>query len=254
MFWRYIDSGHPLYELDSPYRQVIFNYYEKMDAILGEVLKRASLDTDIIVLSDHGFNSFRKAVHINSWLRDNGFLYLKPGVKEGREFFEDVDWHRTKAYALGFGGIYLNMSGREYSGIVQEQEARVLKQEIYAGLKKLKDADSGGQVIKEVYFKEQVFSGPYIDQAPDLFVGFNAGYRASWQTALGAAPSLIMEDNKRKWSGDHLIDYSLVPGVFFTNKKMGLKEPSLIDIAPSVLHLYGIPKPKEMEGDALFKE
>lgn len=253
MFWRYLEQRHPLYEASSDYKNTIFKYYEKIDQILGDVLKKISQDTTLIVLSDHGFSSFCKSVHLNRWLLENRFLFLKEEKDESKEFFKDIDWSKTKAYALGFGGIYLNRIGREYYGIVSEPEVQELKEAIKEGLKQLKDAQSGEFVVKNVYFQEEIFQGPYVKDAPDLVVGFNAGYRASWQTALGGVPNLLIEDNRKKWSGDHLIDSTLVPGLIFVNKKLDLKDPSIIDIAPTILSLFGIPESKEMPGKTLFK-
>ncbi len=254
MFWRYLDTRHFLYEENSRHKDVISKYYEKIDQLLGLVLKRMDQDTTLIILSDHGFNYFRKAVNLNRFLADNGLLFLKEGKKEGRDFFEDVDWSKTKAYALGFGGIYLNRIGREYYGIVDASEAQGLKQEIINKLRQLKDPQSKEAVVNNVYTKEEIFQGRYSKDAPDIFVGFNAGYRASWQTALGGTPGGLFEDNKKKWSGDHLIDSGLVPGVIFINKKLGLKEPAIIDIAPTVLNLFGIAKSDEMQGKVLFRD
>lgn len=254
MFWRYLDELHPLHQNDPLYKDTIFKYYEKIDHILGEILKKIDEDTTAIVLSDHGFGPFRRSVHLNRWLLEHGYLSLKEGTKESREFFEDIDWSKTKAYALGFGGIYLNKIGREYYGIVAYDEEQNLKQDIAKGLEQLKDPQSGEMVIKKVYFKEDIFQGPYINDAPDLFVGFNLGYRASWQTALGGVPASLIEDNKKKWSGDHLVDSHLVPGVLFMNKKIELKEPSIIDIAPTVLGLFNIDRPKEIQGKFMFKD
>jgi len=253
MFWRYIDTQHPLYEKESLYKDTIFRYYEKIDQIIGEILKNLDKNTTLIVLSDHGFSSFRKAVHLNRWLLQNEYLSLKEGRKEGREFFEDMDWSKTKAYALGFGGIYLNRIGREYSGIVSEQEAKNLKQEIAKRLRQSLDPKTGETVVRNVYEQEDVFKGTYMNDAPDLFVGFNRGYRASWQTALGSVPQPLIEDNRKKWSGDHLIDSDLVPGVIFSNKEMDLKDASITDIAPAILGLFNAPHSKRMLGKALFK-
>lgn len=254
MFWRYLDQQHPLYEKDSLYNNTIFRYYEKIDQIIGKILKSIDKDTTLIVISDHGFNSFRRAVHLNRWLLENGYLFLKERVNESKEFFEYVDWSKTKAYALGFGGLYLNRIGREYYGIVDESEIEDLKQAIIKGLKQFHDPKTNQQVVSNIYLQEEIFQGPYAKDAPDLFVGFNAGYRASWQTALGGVPVLIIEDNKRKWSGDHLIDPILVPGVIFVNKKIDLQNPSIIDIAPTILYLFSITNPKEMPGKVLFKD
>jgi predicted AlkP superfamily phosphohydrolase/phosphomutase len=204
-------------------------------------------------LSDHGFTNFRRAVNLNRWLLENGYLYLKADKNESGEFFNDVDWLRTKAYALGFGGIYLNKKGREGSGIVNESETERLKREIVAGLKELRDPDTSDTVIKEVYDADKIYSGPYVKDAPDLFVGFNSGYRASWQNALGGVPVRLIEDNKKKWSGDHLLDPSLVPGVIFINRNKELKNPSVLDIAPTILALFNIARPPPMDGRALFQ-
>lgn len=252
MFWRYIDQKHPLYENNPLFQGTIFKYYEKIDRIVGDVLKDIDEDTVLIVLSDHGFNSFRRAVHLNRWLLENGYLFLKGGVNEGREFLEDIDWSRTKAYALGFGGIYINRIGREYYGIVSESEAQGLKQTIAMGLRQFEDPQTKEHVMKNVYLQEEIFKGPYVKDSPDLFVGFNAGYRASWQTALGGAPNLLIEDNRKKWSGDHLIDPDLIPGVIFANKKIDVERPLIIDIAPTVLSLFGISKPKDMKGEIIL--
>lgn len=253
MFWRYIDREHPLYESDSLYRDTIFKYYERIDRIIGDILKKISSDTTLIVLSDHGFSSFRRSVHLNRWLMENGYLYLKEGVTESGEFFQEVDWSKTKAYALGFSGIYINKIGREYYGIVQEAEVDGIKETIIKGLRQLKDKN-GLAVVKDVYRKEDVFGGPYMDNAPDLCVGFNSGFRASWQTALGGVPRPLMEDNKKRWSGDHLIDPGLVPGVIFSNRKIILREPHILDIAPTLCSFFGINKPAEMQGKSLFED
>lgn len=252
MFWRSLDQRHPLYESDSLYKETIFEYYQKMDLILGEVLKKIDKDTVLIVLSDHGFGSFRKSINLNRWLLENGFLFLKNGINEGRQFLEDIYWSKTKAYALGFGGIYLNRRGREKYGIVSESEAEAVKKQIIDKLRQLRDAATGENVVKDVYTAEEIFAGLYVNDGPDLFVGFNQGFRASWQTALGGAPKILIEDNKKKWSGDHLLDPSLVEGVIFVNKKVELKEPHIIDVVPTVLNLFDIPKPKELQGKELF--
>jgi len=252
MFWRYLDTTHPLHEKNSPYQDTIYKYYEKMDKIVGIVLKKLDKDTVLIILSDHGFNSFRKAVNLNRWLLENGYLFLNEGKSESSEFFENVDWSKTKAYSLGFGGIYLNKIGREYYGIVSEPEAKKLKREITDGLEAVRDPQSGEKFISKVYSGEDIFSGTYKNDGPDLFAGFNTGYRASWQTALGGVPTVFVENNDKKWSGDHLIDPALVPGVIWLNKKVELKSPSITDIAPTVLEQYGIPSSKEMQGRVLF--
>ena len=254
MFWRFIDSKHPLFISSSPYRDTIFEYYMQIDQMLGEVLKNIDGDTTLIILSDHGFSAFRKAVHLNRWLLENGFLGLKDRLKEGRDFFEGVDWPKTKAYALGFGGIYLNKEGREREGIVKEQELEDLEKAISEKLKQWRDGQTDEEIVRTVYKKEEIFNGPYKENAPDLFVGFNVGYRASWQTALGSVPGMLIEENNKRWSGDHLIDPALVPGIIFTNKKVKLDNPELIDIAPAILRIFNIHNSKQAQEKILFND
>lgn len=251
MFWRYTDPQSPLYEKNSPYKDTTVNYYKKIDALVGEILKNSKPDTTILVISDHGFSSFRESVHLNRWLLENGYLVLEKGKTETKDFLEGIDWTKTKAYAIGFGGIYLNKVGRESEGIVGEAEVAALKLKIREGLLKLKNS-KGQPAINNVYTQEEAFAGRYSNDAPDLFVGFAKGFRASWQTALGGVPAKLIEANKRKWSGDHLIDPVLVPGVIFINKKINLKSPSMVDIAPTLLHLFNYDKKEKMDGKSLI--
>jgi len=254
MFWCFIDPEHPMYDAKRAalYKGVIDKCYERMDAILGRVMNRIDDDTTLVVLSDHGFNTFRRVVHLNTWFRENGFLYLKDEAREeGREFFEDVDWSRTRAYSMGFGEIFINQIGREGRGCVEPgDETEEVKKEIVEKLSRLYDERFGQSVIKKVHDRGEIFWGPYIDDAPDLFVGYNVGYRSSWQTALGGAPKEIIEDNNRRWSGDHLFDPSLVPGILLVNRKIKSNNPRMIDVAPTILKLLGVEEEqfKDMDG------
>lgn len=256
IFWRSTDPQHPLYDpaFAEKYCDVIKGYYRRMDRILGQVLDHVDKDTALMVFSDHGFTSFRCAVHVNRWLVQNGFMKLEPGHKEGGALFEHVDWENTRAYSVGFGSIYLNLKGREGRGIVSPgDEARRLKEGIRDRLLQIWDPKTGERILREVYFGEEIYRGPYAENAPDLVVGFRPGYRASWQTAIGETPPQeVLEDNLKKWSGDHLVDPYYVPGILLTNFRVQDPHPHLIDIAPTILKCFDISKPGEMEGNALF--
>ncbi len=253
-FWRFIDPQHPAYdeELAVVYSGVIDKMYERMDNILGRVFAKTDEDTLLIVLSDHGFKTFRRSVHLNTWLRENGFLFLEdPAAVKGGEFFKDVDWSRTTAYSVGFGEIFVNQIGREAKGCVRPgAETQKIKKEIADRLTSLYDEKFASNVINKVYNRDEIFWGPYINEAPDLLVGYNIGYRSSWQTALGSVPEEIIEDNKKAWSGDHLSDPSLLPGVLFTNRKIEAANPAIVDVVPTILKILGIPEDefKDMDG------
>jgi len=260
MFWRYTDKNHPLYQEDAPqeYKEMIRSWYKKMDSILGETMKELDEKDTIIVLSDHGFNTFRRAAHLNSWLREKGYLKLKnPYAESGVELLGDIDWSKTKAYSIGFGAIYINQKGREAEGIIAPgRESELLKEEISKRLKEWQDEKYRSSVINNVYSKEDLFWGDYTKNAPDLYVGFNIGYRASWQTALGAVPNNLIEDNLKKWSGSHLFDPVLIPAIIFSNLEIKQEQPSIYDIAPTVLKIVGFSnndiKSFDFDGEPLF--
>jgi predicted AlkP superfamily phosphohydrolase/phosphomutase len=218
MFWRGIDPLHPLYDqTDDVARSAIKWIYGEADRILGRVMAAMKPQDRLIVLSDHGFDSFRRAVHLNRWLADQGYLALKPGQPASDSLFSNVDWTRTQAFALGLNGIFLNLREREALGIVRAGDAGALKQEIAAKLTEVLDPVTGEPMVVTVYEADEIYQGQQTGSAPDLVVGYARGYRASWQTALGGVPQALVEDNAKKWSGDHCIEPSLVPGVLFTS-------------------------------------
>src|SRR5262249_28802767 len=150
-------------------------------------------------------------------------------------------WGRTRAYSLGLSGIYLNLKGREEQGIVQPGEADALTADIQKGLGGLIDTERGATAIRSVATRDQVYAGAYAAESPDLVVNFAAGYRSSWETALGGIPRTVFEDNVKKWSGDHIIDPCLVPGVLFMNRPFPGDGASLVDLAPTILDALQVP-------------
>ncbi len=257
MFWRFTEPDHPANNgaANPDFARVIEDHYKQCDAVVGKALQYADEDTLFIVLSDHGFNTFRRGFHVNTWLHDNGFLTLKNGIQPGPEngdFFPNVDWSRTKAYSLGLAGIYLNVKGREANGIVKPEDMEQVKQQIIQGLSGIEDAVTGRKALRSVLRQEQVYSGDYLKDAPDLVLNFSAGYRSSWETGLGGIPKGHFEDNRKRWSGDHIIDPLLVPGVLFMNHSFNTDNPGLIDLAPTILAALGVPKGEKMEGKSLL--
>jgi predicted AlkP superfamily phosphohydrolase/phosphomutase len=257
MFWATRDPEHPLYDeaMAEKYGHVIDDYYKRMDVILGKMMERLDDDTAFMAFSDHGFTTFRRVIHLNSWLVENGFMTLtqkvSPDDKEGGPLFKYVDWKKTKAYCVGFGSIYLNIKGREAQGVVEQSELDSVMNEISERLLTLKDPQGDRPAVKQVYKRDDIYSGAQTAGSPDLIVGFNDGYRGSWQTAIGGAPASIFDDNLKKWSGDHIMDPSLVPGILLTNFRINSESPHQMDIAATVLSCFGM-KSDGMEGKPLL--
>jgi len=252
MFWRYLDADHPAAR-DVPQDkrpQVIPELYQKMDKLIGRVMEKIDDDTLLLVISDHGFKSFARCMNLNAWLHQNGYLELKDNRTESGDWFEDVDWSRTRAYTMGLNGLYINIKGREKQGIVEPPDVEALKKEIQQKLNGLKDPDSGAVGITGVFITGNVYSGPYSENAPDILVGYAAGYRASWDSVLGKVTGQIFEDNLKAWSGDHCIDPRLVPGVLFSSHKFVEDKPHIADVAPTILTLFGLQAPPHFDGKA----
>jgi len=251
MFWRYLDENHPAArEVPRAHRPaVIQDLYARMDELVGRVMKQTDDQTLLMIVSDHGFKSFARCFNLNAWLHQAGYLALKPDKTESADWFEDVDWSRTRAYTMGLNGLYLNLKGREREGIVEPGvEAESLKEELRRKLNGLVDPVSGRVGITGVFDCEAVYAGPYVDNAPDLIVGYGDGYRAAWDSVMGKVTSQIFEDNLKAWSGDHCVDPRLVPGVLFCNHKISDEKPFIVDVAPTVLNLFGLALPGYLDG------
>ena len=257
MLWRLIDPEHPAYDatLASQYGSVLQEFYQQMDQVLGEVLPKLNEHTTLLVLSDHGFAPYRRSFNLNTWLLNNGYITLKSDANpDDNEPLANVDWSKTRAYGLGLNGLYLNMHAREREGIVTPgAEADALLKEIREKLLAVRDPKNNLPVITRVDFAADAYQGPYAHDGPDALVGYNRGYRAGWKTILGAFPPDILEDNTNPWSGDHCMDYTLVPGVLLSNRDIAAATPALTDIAPTILAEFGIAKPKDMMGQSVFQ-
>jgi predicted AlkP superfamily phosphohydrolase/phosphomutase len=254
MFWRDRDERHPgrVPEQAAQFGHVIDDLYASIDHLVGEALAAIGPADLLIVLSDHGFTTFRRGFNLNGWLRDNGFLRQSSAPQAARApMFPGVDWHATKAYGLGMNGLYVNMAGRERHGVVRAAARRSLLGEIRDKLLEARDVD-GTAVVTNVKLTDEIYPGADPRIAPDLLIGYNDAYRASWDTVLGGIPPEIIEDNLDRWSGEHLIDPDLVPGVLVANRPVTAPQPQICDIAPTILAAFGIDKPSQMIGQNLF--
>jgi len=247
MFFKQMDRG-------GPYGKTIEDLYSRADQLVGRTLQYVDNETVLFVLSDHGFASFERGADMNAWLLQNGYLALKDGATGERQYLKDIDWSRTRAYTFGLAGIYINQKGREALGIVAPgAEATALKREIAAKLDGLRDHHRDRVAIRKAWPSESVYTGPYLDAAPDLIVGYADGYRASWDAAVGKVTANVFSDNEKAWSGDHCVDPLLVPGVLFCNRKVFSEDPGIEDLAPTALDLFGIQPPPYMEGKSLIE-
>lgn len=258
MFTRATDPKSPRYEkglAESLGGDPILQAYQRMDDILGRFVAKMPPDTLLMVISDHGFHTYRRGLHTNAFLLENGYLTLLPDQARGDKsnIFTAVDWSKTKAYSLGTGQIYVNLAGREGRGIVSDADYPALVKEIATKLEALEDPSSKEKPVVRAYLRDSIYKGDRLKDAPDIQVAFREGWRTSWETMLGGIPEGMFADNTKKWSGDHSAsDVAETSGILLSNQKVAVAEAAIIDIAPTVLSAFGVPRPAWLEGRDLF--
>lgn len=264
MLWNYLDPAHPFYDAQKAagYQEEMLQAYKRMDRIVGRARELVGPETLFLVCSDHGFSSYRRGVNYNNWLQEQGLLTLKGQTTERatlerlfetRDLMSGYDWEKTKAYAMGLGGIYINVVGREGQGSVfPGPEYEAVRQQIIDGLEALVD-ENGEHPVTKVWKREEIYSDYRADLIPDLRVGNSLGYRVSWQTTLGGFGQSVIEDNDRAWSGDHCSnDPSVVPGILFSNRPIRTDAPRMIDMMPTIVKALGLEVPEGLDGESLF--
>ncbi|HJZ69493.1 MAG TPA: alkaline phosphatase family protein, partial [Blastocatellia bacterium] len=255
MMWRLTDPKSPKYDTGAAaeYGSALEEFYQQIDAVLGEVLPKLDEHTTLLVLSDHGFAPYNRSFNLNTWLLNHGYVTLKSGNFDPNVPMANVDWTHTRAYGIGLNGLYLNLRGREREGIVQPgEEENALLNDLRTKLLAERDPENGEPIVTRIDFASEAYQGPNARKGPDALVGYNRGYRAGWQTILGNFPSDVLENNDNAWSGDHCMDYTLVPGVLLSNRKIDTATPALTDITPTILAEFGIAKPGDMTGHSVF--
>lgn len=256
--WRYLDPQHPAHPTEpSSAADGILQVYQQADRVVGTVMDRFLRPEDILVIvSDHGFHSFRRAVNLNNWLASVGYLTYRADADPQQPLEQRIDWEHTRASALGLTGIRLNQLGREPRGVVLAgPQSETLKRELTEKLYQLEDPASLPVVrpVSAVSPAEELYHGPWAGEAPDLVVSWKLGYRTNLQWLPGRSSTAVFADNRLRWSGDHVTtDPRLVPGVLFSSRPLSISRAGLEDIGPTVLAFLGVQVPAEMDGHALL--
>ena len=242
LFWNVDDVQHPGYQRGgrTEGETAIEKAYLEADKFVGRALKECDSRTTLLVMSDHGFAPFYRSFNLNSWLAEKGY-------------FEPSDWSKTRAYGVGFNSLYLNLQGREMEGIVNSEQAEELLTRLQDELLAQTDPKTGRPIFKAVYRSTELYHGLEKANAPDLVLGYNRGYRSSWKSALGETEDTVLADNLEVWSGDHLMDASVVPGVLLSNRALPEGGATLLDLAPTILGLFDVEAPGEWSGRDLLR-
>lgn len=253
LFFHFFGVDQDSHMLWGKYDDDLLNTYRMVDQTVGWVRQKIG-DATLIVMSDHGFSTFDRAVNLNTWLMKEGLLVLDdPKNTSDEEVFPHVDWSRTQAYSVGLNGLYLNLQGRERDGIVEPgNQANELLKKISERLLAARDPEGGKPMVGGVTLTHRSFHGDMLDRGPDMIVGYMPGYRSSWQTVLGAVPTVLVEDNTDAWRADHCIDSRFVPGVLISNRKSRAADPHLYDLTVSLLDQFGLGPGSGMIGHSIY--
>ena len=253
LFFHFFGIDQDSHMLWGKYDDELLETYKLVDRTVGWVREKVP-DATLIVMSDHGFSTFDRAVHLNTWLMKEGFLTLDDPKNVGNEeLFPHVDWSRTQAYSMGLNGVYLNLQGREPQGtVVPGNEEYAVMQKLAAKLQDARDPDTGKPMVGGLTLSRRDFHGGMLDAAPDIIVGYMPGYRSSWQTTLGAVPAATVENNTEAWRADHCILAKFVPGVLISNRKSRATDPHLYDLTVSLLSLFGTEPGPGMIGNSIY--
>ncbi len=264
MMFRFFDPKHPLYTAEgaAKWGGSILGAYQQMDQIVGDTMTKMPPGTHLLIVSDHGFASFRRGMNYNTWLAKNGYMTLTgedtkrknlEDLFDQGDFFVNVDWSKTRAYALGLGQVYINLAGREAKGSVRPEDYKALTAEIKAGLEAYVDPETGEHPVAHVFTRDEAY-GTYDPRLiPDLIPSNNEGYRVGWQDSLGGIGKAIVEPNLRIWSGDHCSVYPpLVRGILFSNAKLVAKDPWMGDVMPTILDIYGVKPTVKLDGKSMW--
>jgi predicted AlkP superfamily phosphohydrolase/phosphomutase len=244
MMWRPLDPGHPAYdaETDPPFADAVPRVYEEMDGLVSYALDHMEDDTLLIVMSDHGFTSWRRTFNLNAWLHQNGYLAVRDErLPEGMEYFQNVEWSGTRAYSIGMNSLYVNLEGRERNGIVSPGERDALLAEIAEKLEATIDPETGSPAIGHVYLRDETYTdGGQREIGPDAVIGYAKGTRGADASALGGVGREVLTDNTKPWSGDHEMDPPDVPGILAASRPLKRPAANLRELHASVLAEFGI--------------
>lgn len=281
-FWNDSDPGHPLFGEGNPHRGVVDEIYERCDRAVGRILEHVGPDARVFIVSDHGFAGYRKNVLINHWLIDQGLLVLKPApagpslferalgrirralrsqgppqdgasyvskwtsvTNSENDYLERVDWSRTKVYFAQHGGLRINLAGREPHGIVTETEYGDVVAQIRREIVKLRFPDTGERIFDAVVTKEEAFSGPFLEDAPDVLI--DGPRRSRLRMSLMPGHGLFV-DAVHAGHDEVGIFYAVGPGV---RRGATVEGARLLDVTPTLLYQSGLPLTEDMDGRVL---
>jgi predicted AlkP superfamily phosphohydrolase/phosphomutase len=247
-FWRFFDERHPKHEADNPYANAIRDYYVHIDRLIGERLELLDDDTAVLVVSDHGAKPMLGGIAFNEWLKKEGYLVLEY-QPEGIVPLEkcEINWDKTLAWGSGgyYARLFLNVRGREPNGIIDPADYERVRDELVAKIAAITDPQ--GRRLGSVAYKPEEIYREVHNIAPDLIVYFGD---LNWRSvgSLGLNAVHTFKNDTGPDDANHAQEGLYV---YYHPKTKGQgRGPGrhLMDVAPTILDLMGVPVPPEMQG------
>jgi predicted AlkP superfamily phosphohydrolase/phosphomutase len=227
--WQYLEDQ------DSPYEVKFREAYRLIDGLAGKIIDKLDPEDALILMSDHGFTSLRKEVYLNVWLEEQGYLRFLPNRDKGLDAISP----ESRAFSLDPGRIYLNLQGREPRGSVSAAESAGLLTELIMEVKELRDPESNDLIVREVYPRDEIYDGPYLDRAPDLLVMSHDGFDIKGTFESDALTG------RGKLVGMHKYDNATL---FVRDRQIVVGHASVHDVLPTACALMSLPCPPEVDG------
>jgi predicted AlkP superfamily phosphohydrolase/phosphomutase len=227
--WEHMEQGHPKYAAQ------FMNFFAEIDKFFARLVKELDDDVTVIVMSDHGFCTLKKEIYLNKFLEDRGYLAYKPGEAKG---LSDLDTAKTRAFVLDPGRVFINLKGREGEGSVDQENYQALKEELHCALRELTD-EEGTRVVKEIFAKEEIYSGENMDAAADLIINPVNGYDpkgAFGKKALSGKGPIV---------GMHTYDDAFL---YIRGHELQAEVASVTDVAPTILKIMDNEIPGDFDG------
>lgn len=236
--WQQMEEGHPTYA------PAFYEFYRRIDDMLGELAGRLDENTTLVWMADHGFCTIKKEVYVNRWLMDNGWLHLRNVPPDRKKGLDEID-PRSVAYSLDPGRVFIRVQGREKEGSVPPGAAyEGLRDEIAAAALELTDPDSGERIFQAVFRREELYHGPYLEQAADLILAPYDGYD----------PKGPLYKEELTYKGDELVGMHTHDDamLYVGGQTIPQSRFSVLNVMPTLLDLMGVSPPPGLDGQSLL--
>jgi predicted AlkP superfamily phosphohydrolase/phosphomutase len=235
--WQQMEEGHPTYA------PAFYDFYRRIDDMLGQLAARLDEHTTLVWMSDHGFCTIKKEVYVNRWLMDNGWLKLRNIPPDRQKGLDEID-PGSVAYSLDPGRVFIRVRGREKEGCVAPgADYKALRAEIASAALALRDPDSGDAIFQAVFTREELYHGPYLEQAADLILAPYDGYD----------PKGPLYKETLTYKGDELVGMHTYDDamLYVGGRTIPQTQFSVLNVMPTILGLMGVPHPPSLDGESL---